>query len=272
MKKLFLSVLLYSFSAQAQITLEHSFSPVTIPAGSYTSESLYHVYSNDTDTFYWIYDGNDNTIKMYNSDYSFRKSFNITVPAGYYLDNFTGNENDDTEKFVVTKNIFNTDDNYEFFVTFEQNQNSGNDYHRLFKLISDNGNVVYDFGKIDEFTTIRVFHDAVVNKNKLLLDNVLDNNNNILQNVYLLPTTQLGNKEIEDLHRKSAYPNPAVSEINIPVNNASGILKIYNANGQLVESKNVEKGRDYQKVSTEKFAKGFYIYEFNGNSGKFLVK
>ena len=145
-------------------------------------------------------------------------------------------------------------------------------YPKLFKLMSDKGNVVYDFGKIDEFATILVFHDAVANKNKLLLDNVLDNNNR-LQNVYTLPTTELGSKEISDLKKKSAYPNPTISEINIPVNrNISGIFKIYNTNGQLIKSENVEKGRDYQKISTENFTKGFYIYEFNGNSGKFLVK
>lgn len=70
-----------------------------------------------------------------------------------------------------------------------------------------------------------------------------------------------------------AFPNPAHSEINIPLNsNRNGVLKVYNSNGQLIENRSIHSQGAYYKLSINNYQTGMYFYEYNGNKGKFIVK
>lgn len=243
------AIALFSF-AKSQITLEHTFD---------TTMRYSYIYSNGDDTFYYFFDDNDKSIKIYNSDFSLRKQVNVNVPAGYRL----SKPDYDGQRFIATKNIFNTDNLYEFIV---YSRNDTNSTGRLF-IINENSNIIYDFGDLSPFPYVELFNDKVARKNKLSI------HDGTTQKIYSLPTSQLSTQELEKLSTPKAYPNPASSEVNIPLNSKqNGILRVYNSNGQVVENKTINSKEDYYKLPLSKYPKGVYLYEYNGDKGKFIVK
>lgn len=244
------AIALFSF-AKSQITLEHTF--------SISDNENPYIYSNGDDTFYYFFDNNEKSIKIYNSDFSLRKQINVNVPAGYRLST-PAIEN---SGFIATKNIFNTDNLYEFTVyLLKKGSSSG----KLI-IINENANIVYDFGDFSSEPYLEFFNDKVAKKNKLSLSD------NTIQKIYSLPTSQLSTQEFEKLSTPKAYPNPASSEVNIPLNSKqNGILRVYNSNGQVIENKTINSKEDYYKLPLSKYPKGVYLYEYNGDKGKFIVK
>lgn len=243
------AIALFSF-ATSQITLEHTFD-TTMKEG--------RIYSYDDDTFYYFFDDNDKSIKIYNSDFSLRKQINVNVPTGYSL----STPDYDEQRFIATKNIFNTDNLYEFIVYLRNESSSGG---KLF-IINENSNIIYDFGDFPFVPYVELFNDKVAGKNKLSI------HDNTTQKIYSLPTSQLSTQELGKLSTPKAYPNPASSEVNIPLNSKqNGILRVYNSSGQIIENKTIHSKEDYYKLPLNKYSKGVYLYEYNGDKGKFIVK
>ena len=71
-----------------------------------------------------------------------------------------------------------------------------------------------------------------------------------------------------------SYPNPAKTTINLPYRLKQGetsVMNIYNANGQLMETKKIDFVFDEIQLNVSGYTKGIYFYKVNGVSNKFIV-
>ena len=218
---------------------------------------------------------NNNTIKIYNADYSLRKTVNVPFPANYN-NLWLGGNYYDGSPYSISKHIFNTDDKYEFMIEASYydavNQTSG---HKLL-LINEDGQLIKDFhpnaGTVNFYDLYYVFHDATVNKNKLIVENIVNGDGNKDQfDVYSLPTSELTTKEIQSQNKLSAFPIPTNKILNIinPQNRANKI-EIYDTTGKLILNKMFNSSDNKISIDVEHLPKGNYIYKIGDLSSKFI--
>lgn len=264
MKKTLLTVAIIATSfAFGQITLEHSF-----PQGE-----IVQSYTNESESIYVSMNRNNNTLKIYNADYSLRKTVTIPVPANY-SNIWLGGNYYDGSPYSISKHIFNTDDKYEFMVeaTDSSNQLAG----KKLLLINEDGQLIKDFnpnaGTVSFYGLYYVFHDATVNMNKLIVENLVNGNDNGDQyDVYSLPTSELTTKEILSQNKLSAFPIPANKILNV-INPKNGInkIEIYDTSGKLILNKSFNVSENKISLDVESLAKGMYIYKIGSLSSKFI--
>ena len=239
---LLLSTIITSY-AFGQITLEKT----------YSSENL-QVYTNSTETFYYSVGQNLSTIKIYNADYTLKKQFTLASPV-----NISSYDN-----FILSKNIFNTDNLLEIVTT------SGNYPNYSIKIYNENGVLVKDFGTgyqfEDEFD-FHVYYDTNSNKNKLRLFKSSSNSTEI----YNLSTNSLTTKEITDKNKLTAFPIPTNKILNIVnPNNGNNSLQVYDENGKIVINKLFTNSEKTISLDVEFLPKGIYIYKIGNINSKFL--
>ena len=253
MKKLLFSVatIFAANFAFGQINLEHS----------YPSEEL-GVYTNSTETFYYTVGWSGvSTIKIYNSDHTLKKQFSPTVPAGFTL------KVSRMFDFVLSKNVFNTDNLLEIVVLLHNSNNPG---VYTIKIYNEDGVLVKDFGDgyngEDEFD-FKVYHDNTTNSNKLRLFK----SSTGATEIYNLGTTSLAAKEIQAKNKLSAFPIPTNKILNIinPQNGANKI-EIFDTSGKLVINKSFGVGENKISIDVESLPKGIYIYKVGDLSSKFI--
>ncbi len=260
MKKLFFSAILLATNfAFGQITLEHSF-PDT--------ETVY-AYTKGNEMFY-VSETQDNKLKIYNADYSLRKTVNVPIPSGYIL-SFTAYSDYDGNPFAISKHIFNTDDKYEFMVEI---YNSENNWSKLL-LIDEDGTLIKDFHPNQETKKYgeryNVYNDSSANINKLIVYNWINNNYTNQADVYSLPTSELTSKEIQSHGKLSAFPVPTDKIINITnPDNGANVVEIYDASGKLVINKGFLKNETRISVNVENLPKGVYTYKIGNQTAKFI--
>ena len=126
----------------ATIITSYTFGQITLEK-TYSSENL-QVYTNSTETYYYTVGWNLSTIKIYNSDYSLKKQFTPTIPAGYEMvvrayDNF-----------FLTKNIFNFDNLLEIVVAFAKYDTNINEYTYKILIYNEDGQIVKKGDKLFE--------------------------------------------------------------------------------------------------------------------------
>lgn len=251
MKKILLSVALMATNfAFAQITLEKT----------YASENL-QVYTNATETNYYSVGQNLTTVKIYNANHTLKKQFSPTIPTGYSM-NISSYDN-----FILSKNIFNTDNLLEIVVVFNKYDNGSVNKIVIF---NEDGQIVKDFGenyRFDDEFDFHVYHDNTTNTNKLRLYK----ENTSSTEIYNLPTTSLAAKEIQLANKLSAFPIPTNKILNI-VNPDNGVNKvqIYDASGKLVMNKTFGFNDDKISIDVENLTKGVYIYKIGELSSKFI--
>ena len=239
---LLLSTIITSY-AFGQITLEKT----------YSSENL-QVYTNSTETFYYSVGQNLSTIKIYNADYTLKKQFTLASPV-----NISSYDN-----FILSKNIFNTDNLLEIVTT------SGNYPNYSIKIYNEDGILVKDFGTgyqfEDEFD-FHVYYDSNSNKNKLRLFKSSSNSTEI----YNLSTNSLTTKEITDKNKLTAFPIPTNKNLNIiNPNNGNNSLQVYDENGKIVINKLFTNSEKTISLDVEFLPKGIYIYKIGNINSKFL--
>ena len=239
---LLLSTIITSY-AFGQITLEKT----------YSSENL-QVYTNSTETFYYSVGRNLSTIKIYNADYTLKKQFTLASPV-----NISSYDN-----FILSKNIFNTDNLLEIVTT------SGNYPNYSIKIYNEDGILVKDFGTgyqfEDEFD-FHVYYDSNSNKNKLRLFKSSSNSTEI----YNLSTNSLTTKEITDKNKLTAFPIPTNKNLNIiNPNNGNNSLQVYDENGKIVINKLFTNSEKTISLDVEFLPKGIYIYKIGNINSKFL--
>jgi hypothetical protein len=92
---------------------------------------------------------------------------------------------------------------------------------------------------------------------------------------YLLQELTTSVSDVNETSIKQAYPNPAISIINLPYQIEPGEtteMKIYDMNGKLMKTISIGSHFNQIKLSTSGYKPGMYIYRYNDKSGKFLVK
>ncbi|PWN71327.1 hypothetical protein C1631_001515 [Chryseobacterium phosphatilyticum] len=237
-----------------QITLDKNF----------ISENL-QVYTNADETFYYSVGHTMNVVKIYKADYSLYKQFSPTVPTGYsmFVDQYHNN-------FILSKNIFNTDNKLELIITFEKYNTVTYEREYIIKIYNEDGNIIREFGPNYKFTDeydINIYHDNTSNINKLRLFNQNTNSTEI----YSLPTTSLSTKEVQSKTKLSAFPNPASKILNItnPENGANKI-EIYDSTGKIVLTQNVNVSDSRTSINIETLPVGIYFYQIGAMRSKFI--
>lgn len=239
---LLLSTIITSY-AFGQITLEKT----------YSSENL-QVYTNSTETFYYSVGQNLSTIKIYNADYTLKKQFTLASPVDI----------SSYDNFILSKNIFNTDNLLEIVTT------SGNYPNYSIKIYNEDGILVKDFGtgyQFDDEFDFHVYYDSNSNKNKLRLFKSSSNSTEI----YNLSTNSLTTKEITDKNKLTAFPIPTNKILNIVnPNNGNNSLQVYDENGKIVINKLFTNSEKTISLDVEFLPKGIYIYKIGNTNSKFL--
>lgn len=265
MKKiLFSAAIIFATNfAFGQITLEHSFSD---------SESVQN-YSNANTMFYVSIKNNENMINIYNADFTLRKTINVPLPANYKMS--MGSNYYEASPYSISKNIFNTDDKYEFIIEAGYFDNSNQKIYKKLLIIDEDGNLLKDFhpnaGMKNFFDLYYIFHDSTTNKNKILIENRIEFNEYPQFDVYSLPTSELTSKEIQGKNKLSAFPIPTNKILNI-INpkNGTNKIEIFDNSGKLVLSKNFANSENKISLDLENLPKGIYMYKIGEQTSKFI--
>lgn len=244
--------------AFGQITLEHSFDATEIVTA----------YSKD-ETIYVSFVETGNILKIYNADYSLRKTITIPMPANYNRIWANGEG-----EYSVSKHLFNTDDKYEFLVTISYTDANNKYYYKLL-LINEDGQLIKDFhpnaGTVNYRGYSQIFHDITNNKNKFVVNNSIVETYSDQFDVYSLPTSELTTKEIKVLNKLSAFPIPTNKILNvINPENGTNKIEIFDTSGKLVRIKNFANSENKISVDVENLPKGIYIYKIGNLSSKFI--
>lgn len=251
MKKLMFTVFLISlfvFITKGQIELEHTFKIINC------QQRLHIFYQDHKPNFYYI---QNDTLMVFNPDYSVYKFIYLKPPAGYRVAAIQS----------ISFTLFDTDDKLEFLCLYENISNN----HYLSELLNEDMILIKDFG--DQLLyEILEFSDNVY---KLVVDKGSGNDCNY--EVYSLPGSyQTGINSIGINNSKSlAYPNPSITIINLPYKLEKGrtaTFRIFNNNGQLIEQKQIDSEFDCILLNVESYKPGVYFYEYNGYSNKFVVQ
>jgi len=187
---LIISILLFSQPVNAQITLEHTFNEsVTFKIGIVNGVANYYTESSTLypdNSFYTAFvSGNSYRVKVFNSNYSLfmDETYNFTPPTGYKVSSVS-----------MSKKLFNTDNNYEFLVTYSKISPSTYDNtssHLI--LYNQNGTIIKDFGTGASFFLSSYLY-IINNHFKLQVDRRLYDASNTLQTqseIYSVPGTPL---------------------------------------------------------------------------------
>jgi hypothetical protein len=140
-------------------------------------------------------------------------------------------------------------------------------------IYNENGEVVKQF--FDKEDCLYNFPRLVQYKDKAKLI-VSDGDNKV--DIYSLPGT-IPNNIQENVGKSTSmqppFPNPSHSIVNLPYKleqGQSSKMRIFNINGQLIETKNIDATFNVIKLNVESYKSGTYIYEYNGISNKFIVR
>ena len=264
MKKIILFLLSFAVvsTSFAQMTLLHTFQSCEWFQSYGDADSYSNVESLDR---YVI--RNSNSIQIYKPDFSLEKTVNVNLPNGYTL-----------SSVGVSKHLYNADNSYE--ITFLatnysalQNQQYNNYYYSA--IIDENGSVLKNFGYAYSmsggYTRIagqwRYYHmKKMYNANGNLPYTV---------EVYSCGGNYSGIAPTEPSNMRLPYPNPASSIVNLPYEIPQGTtaeMRIFNLDGQLVDVKQIGSHFNNIQLNVDNYTPGLYLYEYNGNKGKFIVQ
>ena len=255
-----INILLLSPIIRAQITLEHTF-PSTSSYTNYDNGLILVSYLN----YYTNYSTETNQVRIYNEDYSLYKSITITPPANC---SFGGAS-------MFSKAIVTTDDKISFFVTFTNPNETDLNLRSNLRLYNEDGVMLKDFGYSYLFSP--TIHLISSGKYRLSLLRGKSVNPSISYDteIYSLPgNPSTGTASPRASEFQHPYPNPANAIITLPYQLKQGemsVMHIYNINGQLIETKNIDSVFDKIMLNVSNYSKGIYLYEVNGISNKFII-
>jgi len=251
----------------AQFTLEHTFEASDISTTTLTN------FSNNIAmnvSYYTIYNKSTNQVKLYNEDYSLFKSITITPPTNYRIFGIgTGG---------TSNPVFVMNDKTTFFVTFMIENITDINTATNLRLYNEDGIIVKDFGYGASVTA--VFHTtkkgllrlAIIRDKAISASSPRTYETEIYSVEGINTTGSISIKSNENI--LFAYPNPANSTISLPYQLKQGeksSINIFNLNGQLIETKQIDSNFDKILLNVSNYAKGMYLYEVNGISKKFIV-
>lgn len=270
MKKLLLIALLaLTFSAGAQVTY----------LGEMEGELDYYPYSTLPADMYLVYseDGWD----IYNPDLTLHKSFH-GLPSG---------ERVECRHQYLGKHAVNDDDKYEFFVVKIVTSYSDPTtwtYHCY--IYNEDGNVLYTFP--DVFSSTSDFYTTWSGKDLErwpvhLIDGELrvaliyrdHDESETRTKIYKFD----GRPDMEDIvevpeagvRSMPAFPNPTRGEVTLPYTLPQGeraMMQIFDMSGRLIEQRPISGEGRMVKVDVSAYAPGVYLYEYKGQTNRFVVR
>lgn len=272
------ALLIVTQTSYAQIKLEHTFNQ-SVRVNSRIANGEYTDLTEDRSTYpdnsYSFTETNEEnssfSITIYNSDFSLNtnKTYNFTPPSGYKL--YWVN---------VSRKFYNSDDNYEFIVTWQKKDYTSYDNTMSKVLVyTESGNILKDFGSGASISVSSYLH-ITNNQYRLFVHrHTYDENNDqkTQTEVYSIEGSGLSSIPENDatLRAQSPYPNPSNTVINLPYTlrqGEFGVMNILNMQGQLIEKKQIGFAFDKVALNVSDYKKGVYFYEVNSVSHKFIVE
>jgi hypothetical protein len=242
--KFIVSALLISSSINAQISLEHTYS------GNSNNSSIGFVNLSTSGDKYVINDVSLNQIKLYNSNHSLWKTITIpTIPntIGYYYQN-------------ISENLFNTDNQVECLIIYQ----GATILDYQVAVINENGTIAFS----KQSAAFSGILKTANNNFKLLLNDMASYD----KLVYSLPGTSsnLGLPNGEAVGQVGvSYPNPTNQFITLPYDlnetNSTAEMNIYNINGQIIESFNIDNSFNSILLDLSNYTAGTYRYNITVN-------
>lgn len=197
---------------------------------------------------YVIFENANSKIKLYNIDHSIWKTIDIPVLPSFELNTVYIN--------TISENLFNSDSKVEYIALY---------INTSVTPMQKNTRVYDETGAIVEEFPDRIFN-GIFSTDSTTFKMFLSDGD-LIREVYNLPGSSSNvniQHENETSFIRHSYPNPSSNFITIPYNlehaNVTGILNIYNSNGQVIESFNIDNYFDSILVDLSKYSPGTYFY------------
>lgn len=244
----------------AQINLEHTFDATVGASYQFISPVI---------NYYTYFNIETSQVRLYNEDYSLYKTINISSPSNYKMAYVSG----------FSKGIVSTDGKITFLVSFGKITSDGNyNSNYIGKLYDQDGNMIKDFGYSGTLLSpsFHVVSNNVCRMSISILEYEPYPTAKYKTEIYSLPgTLSVGVSSPQKNQIQSPYPNPANSVITLPYQLGEGetsVMRIYNVNGQLIETKQIDFVFDRILLNVSSYTKGVYIYQVNEISNRFIVE
>ena len=252
MKKplLFLTLVVLTLNLFAQINLEHTF------AGEINA------FTTDNGVYFYTFNSESGELTIYNDNFTVYKTVSISMPQSYSTASI----------HYVSDKLINDDSNIEFFLAYTKLIPIGGLLYNIYfyKLYDENGSLIKDFGQTSSVWII---------SNKLIEEDcdISVTPHTYTTYIYSLPKSTSSNISFDNTAADiiPAFPSPSSSNIHLPYSlppGSSGVMKIFNIRGQLVEKINLDGNQNHLNLNLSHYTPGVYIYEYNGISNKFTVR
>jgi hypothetical protein len=235
-------ITLCSLSATAQITLEHTFSPVP---------SINIVLMSANGTKIWAIDTGTTVVKIYDTDYTLWKSIPTPAVAGYKL----------ASAMHVSDNLFNSDNSVELIAIYSNFTTPPYGYKSL--IIDESGGTILDLGNC--------YGGGVSYINGV---HKLGTYSNYDSKMYVLPGSlpcghcgimgvpKTSNSQGSGASLATPVPNPSTGTASIafslPVGTSVAYLRILDAMGSVVETYTINPGQDTIGINTSTLPTGVF--------------
>lgn len=276
MKKLLLIALLaLTFSAGAQVTY----------IGEMEGELEYNLYSTLPADRYLI--SSEDGWDIYNPDLTLYKSFH-GLP-------YNGSDGDVVcYRRHLGKHAVNDDDKYEFFVVIiVSSLSSGTTTFHCY-IYNEDGNVLYTFPDVFSITQSHTTGGGITFSGKSLHSwpvHLIDGELRValIYQDYDESETRTkiykfnGSPDMEDIvevpeagvRSMPAFPNPTRGEVTLPYTLQEGeraMMQIFDMSGRLIEQRPISGEGRMVKVDVSAYAPGVYLYEYKGQTNRFVVR
>lgn len=267
MKRIIIAIgaVFFGLTANAQITIEHSYQ---VPQSD-GERDLQIINLEISGYKYSLIDKGTNQVRLYNLNHSVWKTINISMPSGY------------TSWYpaYITEKLVNSDNNVELFIDLGGNPHAAGKV----QLINESGNVLTTIdsasigGEISELQTVGNGTFKLVlkcGKDKWCVYNLPGT----------IPCDKCGNglgvgkpgKGITSGNVSYPIPNPSNSQTKVdytlPLGATSGVIDVYNMNGQKVKSYNVDNTFNSLLIDNTELSSGTYYYHLTANGERSETK
>ena len=227
-----------SFSAMAQITLEHA----------YTTNSYINVANIEGDGYKYVgIDTGSKNVQIFNTDHTLWKTINTSIPTGAHL-TFAN-------VFCTSKYLFNADNKIEIVICFYTSTGSTT------RIVNEDGTIIID---------IPGYYSYIQNVSgawKMAISGT---------NIYSLPGAYSGLKVRDVINDASAtlFPNPidvsATLRYKLPSTDHTAQLSIYNSAGSMVKQVTISDQYNDITISKGDLPTGLYVYSIATASGTLI--
>lgn len=296
MKKIAITlfVIVFCVISHAQVQLIHSFENVS----NYACSLINFETISEPVECYVI--GQDSSFHIYNPNFVLEKTITFNLSDFSWHPDFHPNIFRNIDFTPVGRHLVNADDKIEMIVNASAEERYYNGYGEecirfgystSTIIINEDGDIVHDFGHKIYFGAGEVVHKvgdqlrlAVWTSGPPYLYDEYGNleYGNLMYstslNIYALggnynPSTMITYTQPRGF--PNPYPNPSRNTVTLPYTLQPGEtsqLRVYNMNGQLLETFHI--GSDFDKIllNVSNYPKGTYIYTYNGVSKKFVVQ